>query len=317
MLTVEEINDDGAWNEFVESTPSGTIFHTSLWLNKSPHRFLRLVTHSGKTIVGGAVVQRDENGAGTLGTLAPYLGPIYSADISASGCRIADRLQIGRTFAVAIRERVPNARFFSSPWVSSIEPFINSGFAGRLLYTMVIDISDLSHVWENFASKLRSNIRAAEKAGLSITETSDSKQLLDLVRKTFARQRRQPWFSLEEAASCWESLAQFERARAFVTHDRTGRCIATAGLVWDNRRSYYLLGGYDENNTHRGASSLALWHAIQFASRDLGLKSFDLEGSHIPAICRFFHQFGGKSIPYYLVWADDKPLFSQERDPIC
>jgi hypothetical protein len=41
-----------------------------------------------------------------------------------------------------------------------------------------------------------------------------------------------------------------------------------------------------------------MWKSILHA-RQLGLRTFDFEGSMIPEVERYFREFGGKLIPYY------------------
>ena len=79
--------------------------------------------------------------------------------------------------------------------------------------------------------------------------------------------------------------------------------MAAVYIVWDNKRSYYLLGGYDFKKSHHGAQALAVWESIKFTKERLGLNEFDFEGSMIPQVERFFRKFGGRLIPCYsVVW---------------
>jgi lipid II:glycine glycyltransferase (peptidoglycan interpeptide bridge formation enzyme) len=72
-------------------------------------------------------------------------------------------------------------------------------------------------------------------------------------------------------------------------------------IVWDKDTCYYLLGGYDPERSHSGASALAMWEAIKYAKNELKLSKFDFEGSMVPAIEMFFRKFGGEITPYYSV----------------
>lgn len=72
-------------------------------------------------------------------------------------------------------------------------------------------------------------------------------------------------------------------------------------IVWDSKRAYYLLGGYDHQNSHHGATALAMWRAIQYTSNELELSEFDFKGSMIKSVKKFFRQFGGELTPCYRV----------------
>jgi hypothetical protein len=93
--------------------------------------------------------------------------------------------------------------------------------------------------------------------------------------------------------------AQPSNSYAFSTC-RQGKPIATCFIVHDEQTAYYLLGGYDAQDRHHGAGALAVVEAIKFA-QDLGLKTFDFEGSVMPAIERYFRGFGGLFTSYYTV----------------
>jgi len=77
-------------------------------------------------------------------------------------------------------------------------------------------------------------------------------------------------------------------------------------IIFDNKRSYYILGGYDTNKSHYGASAYALWEAIKYTKNQLLLNEFDFEGSMAQQIEHFFRQFGGILTPYYSI----KKLYS-------
>ena len=80
-----------------------------------------------------------------------------------------------------------------------------------------------------------------------------------------------------------------------------GKAIAVVYIVWDEKRSYYILGGYDVEESHHGASAIAMWEAIKFTKEELGLNQFDFEGSMMQPVELFFRKFGGKLTPYYTV----------------
>jgi hypothetical protein len=66
--------------------------------------------------------------------------------------------------------------------------------------------------------------------------------------------------------------------------------MASLFLVWDNKRSYYIGAGINQNS--RGIMSLLTWNAIKF-SKELSLREFDFEGSSVPTIEMYFRKFGG------------------------
>jgi len=300
---VREVGDPEQWDDLVRASHAGTLFHTTSWQDCSPHTFVRLGVYRRGRLLAGAVVQVDDAGRGRLGSLAPYVGPVSAAG-GGGGHESAVKL-----LAASLKERVPGVMFCTSPWFDKLQPFILSGFSAQLFYTTVVRIESPEAAWSKFGPNLRRNIRRAESDGLTVEITTAPSTLLALVRKSFSRQGREVWFEIDEAYRCMEGLGRKGLAACFVTYDSGARPVAAAGVVWDWRRGYYILGGYDETMSHRGASSLALWHAITYTREKLRLYEFDLEGSHIPAIELFMRQFGGSVMPFYYVTSGPDPFF--------
>lgn len=285
------VTDDGEWDDFLDRAAGSTLFHSSRWTAVSPRDFKRLGVRVDGVLQAGVIAEVDERGRGTRGSLAPYLGVLACVGTGASTLR---------TLARALAEQLPSARFPVSPWSGPVHDVVcGNDFRARLLYTCTLDLSDLAQTWKRFALNLRRNIAAAERQLVVSDEGIDD--LRPLVEKTFQRQGVPVWFDWREAKQCFESLAANDRARCVVVRDGEGNAVAGAGVVWDDHRAYYLLGGYDATRRHRGASSLALWRAMQFVREHANVRLFDLEGSHHPAIHRFFDRFGGDWLPFAVI----------------
>jgi hypothetical protein len=95
------------------------------------------------------------------------------------------------------------------------------------------------------------------------------------------------------------------RCRTIGIRDSDGELLSAVFLVWDRHRSYYLLGGFREDEEKakiaRVATTYCLWTAMNFTRETLGLKVFDLEGSMIPGVELFFRKFGGDLTPFYVI----------------
>ncbi len=301
------ITDNKQWDDLIKSSQEGTIFHTSTWQEVSGQRFLKIGLFEGDCLVAGAIVQIDEEGRGALGGLAPYLGPVIanSSDVTADSER---RQKITAELARLIRYEVPDAKFFVSPWFMGMRQFICEGFEAKLLYTTTVDVRNLGKTHANFSPTLKRNIKAAEREGLLVELKQDPTDLLSLVDKSFERQGRTVWFNRDKAMTCIKELATRAMAQCFITQDAEGNPVAGVGIVWDWNRAYYLLGGYDHLNAHRGGSSLALWTALRYTRQELELSEVDLEGSHILAIERFFRQFNGVWLPFYYLRQATGPM---------
>ena len=293
-LTIADKFDDPEWDTLVGDAPGGTIFHSSAWWAASRRRCLRLGIRDARGIVAGLLVEEPADDG--LRSLAPYAGPILSVSALDEGENLLTRL------AEVLAEQLRACMFITSPWAPSLRAFVTSGvFRAKLLYSAVVNIADLDATFAAFNSELRRNIRAAERTLVVDDGDGGILELLDLVACTFDRQQLPLWFDAPDAVACFEGLLRRDRARMFLARDATGTPVSGVAVAWDLRRAYYVAGGYDSQRAHRGGTSLALWHAMQFVRTQIGLQTFDLEGSHLPAIERFFRQFGANWLPYYVV----------------
>jgi len=182
--------------------------------------------------------------------------------------------------------------------ISDTLPFIWRGYKVIPKYTYLIDLTQpREQILKNMSSIRRNDISKATRDGLVVQPTTDMGVVRDLVLATFGRQQK----GLDRV--CLEAIlfqyATPANSYAFTTY-RQGNPIATAFIVHDEKTAYYLLGGYDSKDRHHGAGALAVGEAIKCA-QELGLKTFDFEGSVMPAIEKYFRGFGGHLASYYTV----------------
>lgn len=297
--SIHEVSCAETWDELVDNAHGATVFHATRWLGHSTFDFHRIGLFEGDRLQAAAVVQCAKEPFGHLGTLSPYLGPFVRSAVEADASSAQWRRRV-HDLSVYIKSNIQNACYFTSPYFPDVSSIVSAGFNAIALYTRLVHIDDLDRTWSNLASVVQRNIRAAERAGYSVhTGTLDA--LLMLSQRSFSRQGIEPWYDVREVTSCVESLLVKEQSAIFETKSPEGRIVAAVCIVWDTRRAYYILGGYDHEASHRGATSLALWHAMSFASREIGIDIFDLEGSSIPQIARYFDQWTACRRPFYFV----------------
>ena len=182
--------------------------------------------------------------------------------------------------------------------VSDALPFFWRGYKVVPNYTYALDLSvPPEQMLQAMSSERRKNISKAGRDGLRTCAAAHMEEVRDLVLATFRRQRKDV-----DRAGLDAILFRYARPSnsfAFTTY-RDDRPIATCFVVHDAATAYYLLGGYSAEERHHGAGAAAMFEAIRRA-REIGLKTFDFEGSVIPAIERYFRGFGGRLIPFLTV----------------
>lgn len=164
-------------------------------------------------------------------------------------------------------------------------------------YTYQINLElSIDELYNNLSSEKRKSIRKSEKDGIIIKQEKNYDIVKTLVLKTFSRQKKKiNTIYLEKILNNW---ANENNSFAYVAY-LNNQPIATAFCVYDNSSAYYLFGGYDFENVHHGAGVTCMWQSI-LKSKELGLKVFDFEGSMLPNVEKYFRDFGGELVPYFV-----------------
>jgi len=303
------------WDQFVRQSPQGTLFHTTLWLEAVGVPFRLLGCFRGGQMHGGCAIGLVKHDvAGTpCPSLTPYLGILYPRCNAKYVTEISNKKEIGGALAARLKRdfrRVEELAF--APEVTDLQPFIWQGFHVRVRYTYRLSLRSLETVLENMDARRRNEIVSAQREGIQVEPGADFAEVMRLSEKSFERQGKvtalRPIAVRIEAA-----LRPAGRCLAFLARSRDGEPLGAAWIAWDEKRAYYLVGGYDHSAKANKAGSLALWHAIQFAATDLKLLEFDFEGSMIPAVEQFFRKFGGTLVPYYSIFSGSGGLDPQGR----
>ena len=298
------------WEQFVRHSPQGTIFHSALWLDAAGMPYRLFGCFRGAELRGGFAVGLLRERVARPIVLTPYLGILFPKSDAKYVTTISANKEIATQFALFLKREFDSVQLRFPPEVVDLQPFIWEGFQASVRYTYRLRVTHMNAAWEAMDARRRNDIRSAEKAGITVEQGNALTRVLELSESTFRRQRIELTF--RKAAERFEAaVASPARSRSFIARNRVGQDIGAAYIVWDEKRAYYLLGGYDSQAEKAAACSLALWQAIRFTAEELKLPEFDFEGSMIPAVEGFFRKFGGTLTPTYSVlW--ERPSFSRD-----
>jgi hypothetical protein len=242
-----------------------------------------------------------------LGT--PKLTPFVVPELQLGGGKPVTRLAAEHRLLEGLIADLPRFDYLSYTFAPSFTnwlPFYWHGFQGTLRATYVLDdIRDLDAVWSGMSDKVRNTIRKAEKT-LEVVEDGDASRLADASRGTFQRKDRSSPFDRDLLDRVQEAVAAHDAGVTLSAVDGQGRAHGSLMLVWDEDRSYYLVGGRQQESSDNGAQSLLLWDAIRRASART--RVFDFEGSMIEGVARFFRSFGARPQPYVQVTAASRRM---------
>ena len=288
----------------------GTLFNRLDWLALfgAQMRPFGIFDEGGK-IVGGLSLYRERRWGLDILRRAPFTptcGPFLAVKSQNPVAVLEERRKA--LDAMADHLEAAGASVCMLPLARDVQdalPFFWRGYKVIPLYTYLLDLAPpLEQIRKNMSPDRRNDVSKAFRDGLTVRPAPDLEVVRDLVLSTFGRQQK----FVDRA--CLEGIlfqyAHPGNSYAFVAC-RGEQPISACFVIHDDRTAYYLLGGYRAEDRHHGAGALAVMEAIRHA-QELGLKTFDFEGSVLPPIERFFRGFGGRLTPYFTLNKAWRPL---------
>lgn len=281
----------------------GTLFNRLDWIKLFDGKMRPLgVFDDGGQMIGGVSLYRETRMGLTVFRRAPFT-PTCGPFVAVKAQNPVTVLEVKRKALNSLIDYLESHPFNLTMLpldqrISDMLPFYWRGYKVIPKVTYLIDLTvSREQILKNMSSIRRNDISKAARDGLEVHPTDDMTIVRDLVLATFGRQQK------GVDRTCLDAIlfkyANASNSFAFSTY-RCGKPIATCFVVHDGQTAYYLLGGYDAKDRHHGAGALAVVEAIK-RSQEMGLKTFDFEGSVIPAIEKYFRGFGGCLTSYYTV----------------
>jgi lipid II:glycine glycyltransferase (peptidoglycan interpeptide bridge formation enzyme) len=182
--------------------------------------------------------------------------------------------------------------------ITDMQPFIWDKFKVIPNFTYWIDLKNTEDELQNRISpKLRNNIKKALTDGVSARQVTNYEVIEPILEETFRKQKVPLDKNLIRRMLF--NFANSENSFAIVAFQED-KPVSMAFCVFDREKAYYLFGGVAEGQKHEGAGALVLWECIKHA-RNAGLPCFDMEGSMIQGVEKFFRGFGGEQKSYFTV----------------
>jgi len=297
------------YEELLSSSPQASIFATRWWLNAvAPGSFKILEVRNGAGILAAWPIVFLER-YGIIHFVMPALTQKLGILFNPSSAKLVETQSTYQSLSEQLIDQLgPHGSFhhnFHETFTDWL-PFHWNGFSQTTRYTYVIDdLSSVDAMWDGMRSPQRRSIKKAEKQGLTIRDDLSLDEFLELNRKTFTRQGKQPLAS-DELIRRVDAACLANAGRSILSGvDSQGRVHAAVYIAWFGNTAFYLMGGSEPELRDSGAQLLAMWEALKMA-RSL-VKRFDFEGSMLPQVERVFRGFGAKQIPYSSIFNSPPP----------
>ena len=296
-----ETGDHAAYDELARR--HGTLFNGRDWLALFGDRMqaLGLFDEGGELAGGLSLYQVRHLGLKMIrrAPFTPIYGPFLALKAQNPVAVLEERRKALECMAAHLERANPAICMLPlDRGIQDALPFFWSGYKVVPNYTYLLDLAaSPEEMLKNMSAERRKNIAKAGRDGLRTGASAGMEEVRDLVLATFERQGK--FVDRESLEAILFRYANPANSFAYTTY-RDDRPIAACFVVHDARTAYYLLGGYSAEERHHGAGAAAMFAAIKHA-KEIGLATFDFEGSVIPAIERYFRGFGGRIQPYYTV----------------
>jgi len=198
-MTVELLEDKGRWDQFVEASPQGSLFHKWDFLKTverhSKYEFLPYCVYSGEELRCIFPFFRGRDHGLTVinspppNTQIPYLGPVFDPSMQARKAGGKEKVldQVTSEVCREIDTIAPNLVSITTvPNFIDVRFFIWNNYREHVRMTYAIDLEkSLDEIWASFNKGCRQQIRRLNSHSPEIQQTNDVSGLLDIWRPRF------------------------------------------------------------------------------------------------------------------------------------
>jgi hypothetical protein len=316
-MAVELLDDKKLWDQFVENSPQGTLFHT--W------DFLKTVErHSGSQLVPYAIFSGNKlrcifpffitrhRGLTLMyspppDAQIPYLGFAFDPSVAGLRAHAKEKLfqQVTNEVCTEIDKIAPNfVSFITVPSFIDVRTFAWKNHSVQQKFTYTIDLEKpIEQIWSGFSRTCKRGIKHVSALSPHVEQTNDVSVVLGMWRERLNELgERQNLFSdryLEEL------VAAFPQRVTVHSVSIDGRIAgATACCVLREGRYGYWIGNVNARKD-LSTNEFLIWEVIQHAKSE-GFKTLDLIGADGPQRLNMFKsKFDPALEPYCYVEKTD------------
>jgi len=291
-----------AWQEFLQGTTQGSLFHRWEWQDIVEVGFGVQVNRLGifdqKGVLKGLLPLMERKmsllklaGSSLSGTATPHSGPLGSVTL-------AEVLPALEAYA---KEKHLDYLEIRLPDVREKDALEQNKYILEELITLDLHIpEDEESLWAGLEVRCRNAIRKAEKSGVEVFEPQTLEEWLDLYYElscgVYRRQEKEPPFSKEYFTALWQNLHPCGDLIVLLARYE-GKIIAGQIFPRDRNVGYYLDGVSDREYNKVAPNNLLQWEYLKRA-RSLGIQLYDMVGANIPSIAKFKKSFGSTERNY-------------------
>ena len=305
-MAVELLEDKKRWDEFVENSPQGLLFHKWEFLKTverhSRYQFLPYGVYSGEVLrcIFPFFLKRARLGLSVMCSppphaQIPYLGIAFDPSVQALAAHTREKIfeQVTGELCREIDKIAPNfVNFRTVPNFLDVRSFLWKSFTAHLMFTYAINLEkSIDEIWASFSQGCRRGIKRVSAHSPKIQQTSNVSALsalLDIWRGKF--RQRGTEVPLLSDSYLKELMTAFPQDVTIYNLSIDGRLVAaTACCVIKKERYGAWIGGV---NPCKGLTVQEYFISeIARRAKSEGFKKLDLLGAPTQRISEFKSKF--------------------------
>jgi hypothetical protein len=296
------------WDELVEKSPQGTIFHNSSWLTIHSELLNKKLKIYGcfenDQLVGGCslyiykLIRFFKMASSAIG-MTPY-GGVVLAQLQST--KVREQEQTYNKIIKSLRSVFDNEHFGyiqlrNSPDFVDIRPFTWNGWDSKVYYAYYLILNDFE---KRLSRDPKRNIKKAIKNEIRIEKSKDITSFYDLFEETFSRQGLKPPVTKGFVANIFDMLLKHKKGEMLIAKTKSEEIAAAEIFVYDNKRAYRWSAATHSELRKTGAYSLLLFDVFK-DMQNRGFKEINLTAANSQQLAEFITGFNPKLVPYYVV----------------
>lgn len=306
LLSRHEINDK-QWNNFVETSLQGSIYHYTWYLDVVCPNWSAIIVENKEhwnAVMPLPISQKMGIRYALQPQLTQYLGVLFRPQKGKQLTQWNNK----KKWCEAVVQQIPKSiKFFKFTFAPQFDyplPFHWAAYQLEVKYTYWLSLEPTAkQLIQGTDNSVRRLVQKAKKEEYVIHKSETIVDLIELskVQKKFLTDKQ-----YENLFKLWEVVKQENRGIVLKVYNKMGE-LQAGSLILKNRTSWIYLFAVSLNDKGKvNVSSFMLSEAIQMAKK-AGVAYFDFEGSMIPGVERFFRNFGGNPVPYLFISKNTLP----------
>lgn len=320
-LRIATDDDAQLWDQIVDSSPQGTLFHSWKWLNIAEKhtntKLYPLFGVKGETVIGIIpIFHMTRYGMSAAfspppSTDIPYLGPVirdYESYNQSKKESIEKEFQRSVDHFIFSHLKCGYSLLLLTTYHDP-RPYKWSDYTLYPIFDYHLDINqDIASVWQKMSGNLKSDIKRTEKHGISIHDGSE-KDLIDIYQELIRRYKEQNkpvTTTLDYFTDLYKAFSP-DNFKIFVAKDNGESVGGLISILYKNRVLYWV-GGAKPAISNFSPNDLAQWEAIKYAhSKDY--KIYEEIGAGTERLARFKAKYNPRLVCRFSVKKYSSPAY--------